>query len=89
LAIGARPVDILTQFLLEAIVLAFVGGVAGLALGVLMGQIVGKVTDYNVSLQPTSALVAVAISCGIGIVFGFFPARHASSLDPIQALRHE
>ncbi|MDP2341913.1 MAG: ABC transporter permease [Deltaproteobacteria bacterium] len=89
LAIGARPVDILTQFLLEAIVLAVMGGLAGLALGAAAGQLVGSLTDYNVSLQPESALLAIVISCGIGVVFGFFPARSAAALDPIQALRHE
>ena len=89
LAIGARPIDILTQFLLEAIVLASMGGLAGLLLGIGAGRLVGKLTDYQVSLQPESALMALLISCGIGIVFGFFPARSAAKLDPIQALRHE
>ncbi|MEW5854993.1 MAG: ABC transporter permease [Myxococcota bacterium] len=89
LAIGARPVDILTQFLLEAVVLAAVGGVAGLAVGASASALLEILTSYSVRVQPTSALLALSISCGIGIAFGFFPARHASALDPIASLRHE
>jgi macrolide transport system ATP-binding/permease protein len=89
LAIGGRPIDILTQFLLEAIVLAIMGGVAGIVLGIAAGEIVGRLTEYVVDVQATSAILAVVISCGIGVIFGFFPARRAAGLDPIASLRHE
>ena len=89
LAIGARAKDILAQFLVEAVVLAAIGGVAGLACGVGASLAVGKLTEFSVGFQPGIALVAVAVSCTIGVVFGFFPARHAARLDPIVALRRE
>jgi putative ABC transport system permease protein len=89
LAIGARSGDILAQFLVEAVTLSAVGGVAGLALGVGAGMALGKAMDWNVSFSPVTALVALGTSGGIGVVFGFFPARRAAALDPITALRHE
>jgi putative ABC transport system permease protein len=89
LAIGARARDILAQFLVEAVVLAAIGGLAGLGLGAGASYIVGKTTEWKVSLQAETALLAVLVSGGIGVVFGFFPARRAARLDPIVALRHE
>ncbi|MFO0558757.1 MAG: ABC transporter permease [Polyangiales bacterium] len=89
LAIGARAQDILAQFLVEAIVLAAIGGLAGLGLGAGASIIVGRTTDWKVSLQPETAILAVLVSGGIGVVFGYFPARRAAKLDPIVALRHE
>ncbi len=89
LAIGARANDILAQFLVEAVVLAAIGGVAGLAAGVGASLAVGRLTQFSVGFQPGIALVAVGVSCTIGVVFGFFPARHAARLDPIVALRRE
>jgi putative ABC transport system permease protein len=89
LAIGARAGDILAQFLVEAVVLAAIGGVAGLGLGVGASLLVGKTTQWRVSVQPETAILAVAVAGGIGVVFGFFPARRAAKLDPIIALRHE
>ena len=89
MAIGARSADILAQFLVEAVTLSAIGGVAGLALGVTAGTVLGRAMEWNVRFSPTAALVALATSGGIGIVFGFFPARRAAHLDPIQALRHE
>ncbi len=89
LAIGARAGDILAQFLVEAVVLAAIGGVAGLGLGVGASLLVGMTTQWRVSVQPETAILAVAVAGGIGVVFGFFPARRAAKLDPIVALRHE
>lgn len=88
-AIGARASDVLAQFLVEAVILCIVGGVSGLAVGMGVSAILAAVTDWKVVLQPTSALIAVGVSCLIGLVFGFFPARNAARLDPITALRHE
>ncbi|MFO0602687.1 MAG: ABC transporter permease [Polyangiales bacterium] len=89
LAIGARANDILTQFLIEAVTLAAIGGVAGIATGVGASLLVGKLTDFSVGFRPDIALVSIAVSGGIGVVFGFFPARSAARLDPIVALRRE
>ncbi len=89
LAIGARARDILAQFLTEAVMLAFIGGFAGLGLGFLASYLLGRSTEWSVKIQPQSALVAVAVAGGIGIIFGFFPARRAAKMDPIVALRHE
>jgi putative ABC transport system permease protein len=89
LAIGARAGDLLAQFLVEAVVLAAIGGMAGLGLGAGASMIVGKTTEWKVSLQPETAVLAVLVSGGIGVVFGFFPARRAARMDPIVALRHE
>jgi putative ABC transport system permease protein len=89
LAVGARSADILAQFLVEAVTLSAIGGVVGLALGVGAGMALGKAMDWNITFSPTVALIALGTSSGIGVVFGFFPARRAAALDPITALRHE
>ena len=89
LAVGARSGDILAQFLVEAVTLSAIGGIAGLALGTGAGLALGKAMDWNVSFSPMAAVIALGTSGGIGVVFGFFPARRAAALDPITALRHE
>lgn len=89
LAVGARARDIMAQFLVESVALAAIGGIAGLGLGVLVSYLLGRSTEWSVKVQPESALLAVAVAGGIGVVFGFFPARRAAKLDPIVALRHE
>jgi putative ABC transport system permease protein len=89
LAVGARSGDILAQFLVEAVTLSAIGGLAGLALGVGAGYGLGKAMEWTVAFSPMAALVALVTAGGIGVVFGFFPARRAASLDPITALRNE
>ena len=89
LAIGARGRDILAQFLIEATTLAAIGGVAGLGVGVAASLLIGRLTDFSVGFSPDIAVLAMAVSGGIGVIFGFFPARSASRLDPIVALRRE
>ena len=89
LAIGARAADIRSQFLVEAVTLSAIGGVAGLGVGALASLALARTTSWSVSIQPSSAVLAVAVAGGIGVVFGFFPARRAAALDPIVALRHE
>jgi len=89
LAIGARANDILAQFLIEATTLAAIGGVAGIGLGVGASLVIGRLTDFSVGFSADIALISIAVSGGIGVVFGFFPARSAARLDPIVALRRE
>ncbi|WP_437913050.1 ABC transporter permease [Sorangium sp. So ce302] len=89
MAIGAREIDILLQFLLEALVLATLGGIVGSALG--YGVILGfsRAFDWPMRLEPAALAVALGVSTAIGIVFGFFPARQAARMDPVNALGRE
>jgi len=88
-AIGAKRNDISTQFLAEAILLTFSGGMLGIALGWLVALILSWTGIIQASVSLFSVLLAFGISAGIGIVFGYYPARRASSLSPIEALRYE
>ena len=89
LAIGARANQVLLQFLVEAIVLCLIGGLIGTALGYALAGGGAMLLSIPFSFNATVALVAVLFSAAIGVVFGFFPARSAARLDPIEALRHE
>jgi putative ABC transport system permease protein len=89
LAIGATGADVLMQFLVEAVVISLVGGFLGIALGYGVAEFV-KVYNQWPTLVPTeSVFTSVAFSAGVGIFFGFYPARKAAALDPIEALRFE
>ncbi len=89
MAIGAREADIRSQFLTEAIVLASAGGLGGVLVGAIIVPIIGALEDTPLSINVTAATISVVVSAGIGVVFGFFPARRAARLDPIEALRRE
>jgi putative ABC transport system permease protein len=89
MAIGARAADIMLQFLVEAVVLALIGGVAGALTGIGAIAVLGGSLGWPMKLDPVALAVAVATSAATGIAFGFFPARRAAGLDPIVALRHE
>ena len=89
MAIGARGSDVLTQFLVESIVMGVLGGIAGLALGVAGAKLVGHFTGWETVISPLIMLVAVGFSGAVGIFFGYYPARKAAALNPIQALRYE
>jgi putative ABC transport system permease protein len=89
MAIGARANDIMTQFLVEAVVLALIGGLSGALAGVGLIQFLGTTLQWPMKLDPTALAVAIFTSAMTGIAFGFFPARRAAGLDPIVALRHE
>ena len=96
MAVGARGGDILRQFLIEAVVLSIIGGTIGLLLGIAGSIGVIKLinawspgTDWPVSVSIPAAIIAILFSAGVGIFFGYYPARKASRLDPIDALRYE
>ncbi|HVL74656.1 MAG TPA: ABC transporter permease [Noviherbaspirillum sp.] len=89
MAVGARGRDILTQFLVEAVTLSLIGGVIGIVLGVTGSMLVSHFAGWTTQLSPQAIVLAVGFSAGIGIFFGFYPARKAASLSPIQALRYE
>jgi len=89
MALGARPNDVQTQFLLEAIILSLVGGLAGVLLGVGGSLLFGAFGEMRIALVPLSIPLAFGAAAAIGIFFGYYPATQASKLDPIVALRHE
>jgi putative ABC transport system permease protein len=89
LAIGARGGDVLLQFLVEAVVLSLLGGSIGIGLGYALSQSLTQFLQWPTYVSPQAVLVAFGFAAGIGIFFGFYPARKASALDPIEALRYE
>jgi putative ABC transport system permease protein len=88
-AIGAKNRDISLQFLAEAITLTLIGGVIGTALGWVISILMTKFGDITTSVSTASVLLAFGVSAAIGIGFGYYPARRAASLNPIEALRYE
>ncbi|MCX6797008.1 MAG: FtsX-like permease family protein, partial [Candidatus Doudnabacteria bacterium] len=88
-AIGATRKDINFQFLTEAILLTFFGGTIGIFLGWLLAYIISKLTGTATLISTSSVLLAFGVSAGIGLIFGYYPARRASKLNPIEALRFE
>jgi putative ABC transport system permease protein len=89
MAIGAREADILIQFLLEALFLATLGGMVGSALGYAVILGFASALGWPMKLEPMSLAVALGVSTAIGLIFGFFPARRAARMDPVQALGRE
>ncbi len=89
MAVGARGRDILTQFLIEAVTLSLIGGAIGVLLGAIATWAVGQFAGWQVSMTLNSIVLAAGFSALVGVFFGFYPAKRASELLPIQALRHE
>ena len=89
LAIGAHGSDVLLQFLIEAVILSSMGGILGILLGIGASQLVSKFNGWPVLVSPASVIVAFAFSAAVGVFFGYYPARKAAQLDPIEALRYE
>jgi putative ABC transport system permease protein len=89
LAIGARGSDVLTQFLVESIVMGVLGGFIGLAVGVIGSKTLAYFTGWETVISPLVMIVAVVFSGAVGVFFGYYPARKAAALHPIQALRYE
>ncbi len=88
-AIGAEQRDILTQFLIESLVLTLVGGIIGMTLGIFLAFIITRLVNIPFVLSPMAIILAVGVSSAVGIGFGYYPARRAAKLSPIEALRHE
>jgi putative ABC transport system permease protein len=89
LSVGARDVDVLLQFLVEAIMLSVVGGTIGVAVGVTASYIVGQAMNWSTPVTSEAVLLAFGFAAGVGVFFGFYPARKAAGLNPIDALRYE
>jgi macrolide transport system ATP-binding/permease protein len=89
MAIGARRLHVLLQFLAEAVFLSLVGGVAGIIFGIAVSETISVVAGWPTPISPTAILGGFAFSAAVGIFFGYYPARKAARLDPIEALRYE
>jgi putative ABC transport system permease protein len=88
-AVGARAGDVLRQFLVEAIALSVFGGLAGIALGAAASGAIAQMLRWSTSLSPASIALSFAVAAAVGVFFGYYPARQASRLDPIDSLRYE
>ncbi len=89
MAVGARTRDILGQFLVEAVTLSLIGGLAGIAIGIATAVGIAQLAGWRILLSPESVMLAVAFAFAIGVFFGFYPARKAARLNPVEALRFE
>jgi putative ABC transport system permease protein len=89
IAIGARTRDLLAQFLVEAVTLSILGGIAGILVGVTASALISHFAGWNTLVSPTAMALAFVFSALVGVFFGYYPARKAALLDPIEALRYE
>src|SRR5207237_620865 len=88
-ALGAKRKIIITQFLTESVILTFIGGFAGIVIGIFGFYLYSQITKTTFVISPSSVLLAFVVSAAIGILFGWYPARKAANLQPIEALRYE
>ena len=89
MAIGARRLHVLLQFLAEAVFLSVTGGIAGILLGVGFSLAIPLITGWQAPVSPAAVIGGFAFSAAVGVFFGYYPARKAARLDPIEALRYE
>jgi len=88
-ALGATRLNILTQFLTEALTIGALGGILGIALGAGTAVAMAKLAGFNTYVSVEAVILAVGVSVGVGLIFGVWPARRAAQLDPVEALRHD
>ena len=88
-AIGARRGDIIRQFLFESVLISVGGGIVGIGFGYFLSWLVAQAAEWKTIVTPSSIVIAFGVSMAIGILFGIYPARKASRIDPIDALRYE
>jgi ABC-type antimicrobial peptide transport system permease subunit len=88
-AVGARASDVLLQFLVEAVTLSLCGGIAGILFGFIASGSLTRLLEWPTAISLSSVALAFGIAAAVGVFFGFYPARRASRLDPINALRYE
>ncbi|MCD6217375.1 ABC transporter permease [bacterium] len=88
-AIGAKDRDILRQFLIEAIIISGIGGIIGVAAGFEASRIIGNATQFQTVVEPSGVILALSFSVAVGIFFGYYPARRAALLDPVESLYYE
>ena len=89
MAVGAHGRDVLLQFLIEAVTLSSLGGLIGIGLGIGISRILAVAAQWPALISPSSIVLAFVFSAAVGIFFGYYPARKAAQLDPIEALRYE
>ncbi|MGC4114420.1 MAG: FtsX-like permease family protein [Myxococcales bacterium] len=89
MAVGAKPGDVMAQFLVEAMTLSTAGGALGIALGAGLSKLIASKLGWGFMIRPDIVVIAFVFSAAVGIGFGLYPARKASQLDPIEALRYE
>jgi putative ABC transport system permease protein len=89
LSVGARDIDVLLQFLVEALVLSLAGGALGVAVGFAASFLISQLLQWTTLVTPGAVLLSFGCAAAVGIFFGFYPARKAAALDPIDALRYE
>ena len=89
MAIGAKGKDILSQFMIEAILISFTGGIIGMLIGIGVSFLVKLVISWPISIEPYSVIISFVVCTMIGVFFGWYPAKKASQMDPIEALRYE
>jgi putative ABC transport system permease protein len=88
-AVGARQRDIVRQFIVEAVLISFAGGLLGIAVGFGMSELIGWFAGWSTVVTATSILLAFFVSISVGLVFGIYPALKAAHLDPVEAIRYE
>lgn len=89
MSVGARGVDILSQFLIESVLISITGGIIGIILGCGASYIIKTVANWPIYIQPWSVLLSFVVCTFTGVFFGWYPAKKAACLDPIEALRYE